>query len=119
MADVEATEFQFSFEVAGTPPEKFALIRMEGREALSELYRFDIDLVSADPDLDPEKIVNQPAVVAIDRDGDITRFHGIVTLFEQGEMGPEFVNYHAVIVPHLYNLNFTKHSQIFQDKTVK
>ena len=64
--ELEATELLFSFEVNGIASDKFALIRMEGREAVSELYRFDVDLVSADPDIDPEKIVNQPALVVID-----------------------------------------------------
>lgn len=119
MADVETTEMLFSFQVNGIPADKFALIRMEGREALSELYRFDVDLVSSDPDIDPEKIVNQSAVILIDRDDDVTAFHGIITQFEQRGMGPEFVDYHVVLVPRLYNLGFTKQCQIFMEKPVK
>jgi type VI secretion system secreted protein VgrG len=119
MADVETAEMLFSFQVNGIPAEKFAMIRMEGREAISELYRFDVDLVSGDPDVDPEKVVNQSAVIVIDRDGDLTMFHGIVTIFEQRERGPEFVNYHAVLVPRLHNLIHTKQCQIFLDKPVK
>jgi type VI secretion system secreted protein VgrG len=119
MADAEAQEILFKFQVNGMPPDKFALVRMEGREALSELYRFDLDLVSDDPDIDPEKIVNQPAVVAIDRDDDVTLFHGIITQFEQRGMGPEFVDYHMVLVPRVYNLGFTKQCQIFMEKPVK
>lgn len=119
MVEVEASEILLSFQVNGFPPEKFALTRMEGREAISELYEFAIDLVSADPDIDLDKVVNQSAVVLIDRDGDISRFHGIVTIFEQRSMGPEFVNYHAVLVPRLHNLAHTKQCQVFLDKDVK
>src|SRR5512140_2641634 len=119
MAEPEAEEIKFSFQVNGCDAGKFALVRIEGREAISECYRFDADIVSADPDIDPDKVVNQPAVVLIDRDGDITSFHGVIAIFEQRDMGPEFVNYHAVIVPRLYNLAFTKQCQIFLDKNLK
>jgi type VI secretion system secreted protein VgrG len=115
----ERSEILFSFVVEGLPADKFALVRMEGHEAISELYRFDVDIVSSDPDIDPDKVVNKACVVVIDRDGDLSLFHGIVSQFDQGDQGPEFVNYHVVLVPRLWNLGLPVQCQIFQEKDVK
>jgi type VI secretion system secreted protein VgrG len=115
----EKREILFTFKAASLPEDKFALVRMDGREAMSDLYQFSIDLVSADPDIDTGEIVNAPATLEIDRDGDISRFHGIVARFEQRDQGPEFVHYTALVVPRIYALNLTIQSQIFQDKNVK
>lgn len=116
--DSEARQILFTFTISGIAAEKFAVVRMEAREAISELYQLEVDLVSSDETVDPMQAVNQGATLVIDRDGDITRFQGIVVGFEQRERGPEFTAYHAVVAPRLWNLGLTRQCQIFLDKSV-
>ena len=115
----QAHELLFTFTTAALPPEKFGLVKVTGQESISELFQFDLDLVSADADVDSSQIVNRPARIEIDRDGNVAVLHGIVSRFEQRDQGPEFVNYHAVLVPRLYALELTRQCRVFLDKNVK
>lgn len=112
------SEVLFSFKSKGLSGDPLNVVGFEGREAVSELYEFRVDMVSGDPDLDAGLIVNQPATLEMEFKGDISRFHGIVASFEQREAGPEFVTYHAVLVPRVYRLGLTRRNRVFQGKTV-
>jgi type VI secretion system VgrG family protein len=100
------------------PDDTFSVARFEGREALSEPYHFRLELVAADPNLNADAVVNQPATLEIERDGDVSRVHGLVVRFEQHDHGPEFVNYVATLVPRLDLLGLVRQDRIFQEMTV-
>lgn len=111
-------EVIFRFFCDKLPDSTFSLVRLDGREALSSLFQFRLDLVAESAEVDPSEIVNHPARIEFEREGDISYYHGIVPLFEQRDRGPEFVNYHALLVPRLYLLTLTRQSMVFLDQTV-
>ncbi len=119
MPEITETDILFTFQVEGQPPDLFAVVRFDGHEAMSELYRFDIDLVSSNSDIDSDAIVNHSAVLMVERDGDVRHFHGIVSRFSEGDRGPEFVQYSVVLSPRLINLMHPVQCQIFQEKDIK
>ncbi len=43
---------RFTFTVSGLPEEEFVVLSFEGYEAISNPYRFEIDLVSEDLEVD-------------------------------------------------------------------
>ncbi|HEX7878379.1 MAG TPA: type VI secretion system tip protein TssI/VgrG, partial [Candidatus Eisenbacteria bacterium] len=109
---------RLEFQVKGLDPATFTPVKFEGVEAISELYRYEIDLVAPDTtEVDPDKVVGQPGVLTIDRAGDVTRFHGIVAVFELlGRGNNDATRFRVVMVPRLANLGLTKTSQVFLDK---
>lgn len=114
----DKSEVLFSFKSAGLSGDPLNVVTFEGEEAVSRPFAFRVDLVSGDPALDPNKVVNQPAVLEMEFDGDVSHFHGIVCRFEQGAQGPEFVNYHALLVPRLHLLGLHRRNRVFMGKTV-
>ena len=114
---VEETDVHFRFSSAGLREDTFLLVRLDGQEAISNTYELQIDLAAADPDVDPSQVLNQPATVEIEHLGDVTRFQGIVSLFEQRDRGPEFTFYRAIVVPRIYVLNLTRRNRVFLDNT--
>ncbi len=108
------------------PDGTLAVIRMDGAEELSRPYRFTIELVSSKPDLDLDKILEQPATLTLRR-GDAAggrrtaqtlRIHGALEVFEQLDPGPNWFNYRAVLVPRLQFLKLTCQSRIFQEQSI-
>lgn len=69
--------------VAQTPLGQNLLFKkLEGTEAVSELFKFDITFVSKDPNLQGRDIVGQPISLAIDTEAGSTRYlNGLVTDF--------------------------------------
>jgi type VI secretion system secreted protein VgrG len=106
-----------SFEVDGLSTE-LRVMRFEGHEALSQLYRFDITLACEDPALAFADLVGKPAVLTFKVDDEPRYAHGIVSRFEQGEEGKKLTLYRATIVPGVWRLQHRRDSRIFQAKSV-
>ncbi|MFH1490606.1 MAG: type VI secretion system tip protein TssI/VgrG [Pseudomonadota bacterium] len=112
------TEEKFQFVSQALPENTFGVVRFKGSEGLSKTYEFEIDLVAADPEIDLDKVLQNPATFTIIREeGDIP-FHGILARFEQLHAVDEYIFYRAVLVPKLWWLNLTHHNQAFLNKTV-
>jgi len=92
-----------------------------GREAVSELFEYTIDMVSEEPALDPSRILGQRITLTLRHTGTAERyFNGIVRKLEQGmPHGIGLRNYRAVVVPELWLTTLRRDSRIFQDKSVK
>jgi len=109
------TDSKFSFASKATPEDAWAVVRFSGEEGLGDLYRFEIDLVSDCPDIDPDRILEAPASLTIHRpEGDLP-FHGILSGFEMRQAYEEYVFYRAVLVPRFWWLSQTFHNQVFLD----
>lgn len=98
-----------------------------GVERMSALFHYELDLMSAQPDLDGDAIlaadawlgIKQPTVLASGKRGvQMLLIHGVLANFEQHARGDEGVRYKAVLVPRLWRLSLTSQSRIFQDLTV-
>jgi len=89
---------------------------IHGEEGLSQLYSFEILLVSEKADLDLEAILQSPAVFTIkSKNGDLP-YHGILASFEQLHKADAWVFYRAVLRPKLWWLTLTHHNQVFLNK---
>lgn len=109
---------KFLFVSKALAEDALAVVRFSGEEGLSRPYRFDIELVSDQPDIDLDQVLEQPATLTIRRaEGDIP-FHGILAEFEMLQAYGEHVFYRAVLVPKFWWLTLTTHNQIFLNKTL-
>lgn len=92
----------FAFEVSGLSS-ALRVARFMGREAISEPFRFDLTLVSEDPNVSFEDVVGKPALLTMR--GEEPRYvHGIVARFEERDGGKKSTTYHAVLVPKIHLL---------------
>lgn len=95
--------------------------RLTGTEGISELYRYELDLLSvAEENINPKDIVGKKVCVSIlaDDAGRQRYINGIVASFEMRGGDKEFNNYRATIVPNVWLLTLNKNTRVFQNKTV-
>ena len=77
-----------------------------GEEHISGLFRFDLELLSTESNLDPKKIVGQSVDIEIETaDGDWRPFNGICKSFQYKGGDDRAHYYHAEIVPTLWLLS--------------
>lgn len=97
----------------------FQVVGFDGVEAISELFRFEMDLLSTDPDIDLASLVGKNASLEISKDGEQRDFHGVIASLEQGaEAQFDHYCYKAVLVPRMWLMSLSKQNQIYQEKTV-
>jgi len=76
-----------------------------GEEGISELFRYDLELYSANPSLDATQIVGQAVTLQIPlSNGSFQYVNGIVGRFIQAGMDNRFVTYRAELHPWLWML---------------
>ena len=99
--------------------------RLVAREALSELFSFEVELLHEEsaPGFEPtvveaETMLGQSVSIKINqRDGTTRSLCGIVNQFSQGTRNTRFSFYYATIVPHVWILTQKRQSRIFQHKS--
>jgi len=94
----------------------FKVLEFRGREAISQPYRFDLELVSERPDLDLESLLHRPAFLAFAPGG--SGIHGLVHQAAQGESGQRLTRYRLTLVPQLAYLAHRTNQRIFQHLSV-
>jgi type VI secretion system secreted protein VgrG len=106
-------------------PDALLLAGLRGTEAVSEPFRFDLDLLApANTAVPFEKLLGQPATVAVQLPGGNRHLNGIVTEFRQGprvqaaDGRTAMIRYRAVLVPKFALLAHTVRSRIFQQIAV-
>ena len=95
--------------------------RFSGTEGVSELYRYEIELLATpQTTIDPKNIVGQKVCLGILVDGisKMRYFNGIVSSFEMSGGDGELNSYRAIVVPSLWLLTLNTNTRVFQDKTV-
>jgi type VI secretion system secreted protein VgrG len=118
MADSDRVQFRFEADIL--PEESLHVVGVSGREAISEPYRFEIDLVSNDHLIDLEALLTSPARLELDHNGAVFRaLHGVLASVEQLDSHADFARYRVVLVPRLWWLSLTSQNQIYQDKSVE
>ncbi|MHA6491899.1 type VI secretion system Vgr family protein [Pseudomonas borbori] len=110
-----ANETHFSLTIEGLEHD-LQVLEFSGREAISQPYRFEIELVSERPDLDLQSLLHQPAFLALSPDG--LGIHGIIYQVAQGESGKRLTRYTLSLVPQLSYLTHRTNQRIFQHLTV-
>lgn len=99
--------------------DKLLFRALAGEEALSEPFRFELDLAASDGAIAFDDIVGQPATVAFELSSGGTRYlNGVVARFAQVGSDQRFTHYRAVLRPWLWQLSQQRGCKIFQQQTV-
>src|ERR1700761_9062068 len=115
-ADQDSRIFQLA-----TPLGKDVLMlqRMEGTEALSQPFRWDLHLVSEKGDIDADDLLGKKITVSMVLPQGGTRyFHGVVAEFSQGGWLQQYYQYRILVRPWYWLLTRTADCRIYQGKTV-
>ncbi|MGA8030703.1 MAG: type VI secretion system tip protein TssI/VgrG [Bryobacteraceae bacterium] len=90
-----------------------------GGEAISQMFSFDLDLVSENDSLKFQDVVGQNVTLRIfDADGEERSWNGFISRFSQGSQDRRLTAYRAQMVPWLWFLTRTADCRIFQNQKV-
>lgn len=90
-----------------------------GKEAISQPFHFDLDLLSENDSFKFEDIVGKNVTLRIfDLDGSERYWNGFISRFSQGSRERQLTTYHAEMVPWLWFLTQTTDCRIFQNQKV-
>ena len=113
------TDKKFSFSSDALAPNTFGVVKFVGTEGISKCYTFEVTLVSDNLEVNLQDVMENPAKLTLHRgDGDDVSYHGILLSFEQLHEVNRLAFYRAHLVPRLTWLSFTKHNQVFLNKSV-
>ncbi|WP_248732226.1 type VI secretion system tip protein TssI/VgrG [Pseudomonas sp. MWU13-2517] len=110
-----ANQSAFTLAIDGEPS-GLKVLEFKGTETISQPYRFNLELVSEQPDLDLESLLHRQAYLGFDDQGH--GIHGLVYRVAQGDSGRRLTRYQISVVPHLAYLKHSSHQRIFQHMTV-
>ncbi|MFJ4493751.1 type VI secretion system tip protein TssI/VgrG [Pseudomonas atacamensis] len=106
-----ANETHFSLKVEDYVGD-LQVLSFTGTEGISQAYRFDLELVSENPDLDLEQLLHKQAFLAFDPQG--SGIHGQIYRVAQGDAGKRLTRYKVSIVPQLQYLHHRTNQRIYQ-----
>jgi type VI secretion system secreted protein VgrG len=99
-------------------PDALMVRSYRGEEAVSELFRYDLELYSQNASLDFTQIVGQAVTLQIPlSNGSFQYVNGIVGRFTQAGKDEVFTTYHAELHPWLWMLTMSADCRIFQNKS--
>ncbi|MFI8616867.1 type VI secretion system Vgr family protein [Acidovorax sp. NPDC077693] len=99
--------------------EQLQFRKLDGTEALSELYSLEIDLVSASKSIDPKALLGKAASVEVEIEGLGKRYlSGLVTHFGMQGQDHRWGSYRMRLRPWLWVATRKTDFKIFQHKTV-
>ncbi|GKT25482.1 type VI secretion system tip protein TssI/VgrG [Acidovorax sp. SUPP3334] len=99
--------------------EQLQFRQLQGKEALSELFSLDVDLLSESKSIDPKALLGKSATVVVETEGGGRRYlDGIVTRFGLQGQDHRFYTYKARLSPWLWLATRQSDFKIFQNKTV-
>lgn len=89
---------------------RLQVLRFNGREALNQPYRFDLELIGLAPPLNPDALLGQPAFLRLDGESGI---HGIVHSVSLSAHDPHRIGYRLTLVPYLQHLEQGPRRRVF------
>jgi len=110
-----ANDTHFSLAIDGVEHD-LQVLAFTGREAISQPYRFDLELVSERPDLALQGLLHKSAFLSFSPAGN--GIHGLIHRVAQGESGKRLTRYRVTLVPQLAYLAHRTDQRIFQHLTV-
>ncbi|WP_407730278.1 type VI secretion system Vgr family protein [Pseudomonas helleri] len=111
------SDLRFTFEPL--QGDAFEVVAFKLEEGLSQPFKLTLDLVSHDPAVDFNRVLDLGALFTVWRGETPVRYvHGLVSLFRQGDTGFRRTRYHAVIEPTLARAGLRSNWRMFQYKTV-
>jgi type VI secretion system secreted protein VgrG len=110
-----ANQPRFMLTLDGVPSE-LKVLEFTGKEAISQPYRFDLELVSERPDIELESLLHRQAFLSFDvRGGGV---HGQIFRVGQGDSGARLTRYQISLVPRLAYLSQRINQRVFQHLSV-
>jgi type VI secretion system secreted protein VgrG len=120
MVTYKTNEPYYELKLSDIPENTLHVLSFEGEEEISRLFKYRIDLISKEPDLDPKDILNKKATFVMNRgDEDPLNTNGIISRFEQRGRTPNYVFYYAELVPKLWRMELTFQSVVYQNKNIE
>jgi type VI secretion system secreted protein VgrG len=110
-----ANDTHFSLAIDGVEHD-LQVLAFTGREAISQPYRFDLELISERPDLALQSLLHKSAFLSFSPAGD--GIHGLIHRVAQAESGKRLTRYRVTLVPQLAYLTHRTDQRIFQHLTV-
>jgi len=96
--------------------DELLLTSFEGVELISDLFEFQIEVLSKNHSIKPEALIGKTVTLTIQNDIGRT-FNGFVSQFVYGEVqGENLRTYRLTMVPWLWFLSKTNNHRIFQEK---
>ena len=100
--------------------ETINVLSFEGKEKISDLFEYQIRIISDNPALDSSKILNKSAVFTFNRgEDDPIKIHGIISNIEQYGKSNEYAFYKVVLVPKLWRLKLVFQNEVYQNLDIK
>jgi type VI secretion system secreted protein VgrG len=93
---------------------------LTGREGISQIFKFDLDVLSDQNSIDFKTIIGQKVTIRVLlSDGSNERyFNGYVSRFAQSGSDTKFTHYQMEVVPWLWFLTRSSDCRIFQNETI-
>jgi type VI secretion system secreted protein VgrG len=89
-----------------------------GSEAISQLFHFDLDLLSENDSIKFQDVVGKNVTLHVNTAEGPRHFNGFISRFSQGSQDRRLTAYHAQMVPWLWFLTRTADCRIFQNQKV-
>jgi type VI secretion system secreted protein VgrG len=99
-------------------PDALLLRRMNAQESVSQLFLYQLDLLSEDDAISFDGIVGKKVSIHLQTVDSERGFSGYISRFSQGGRDERFTYYHAEMRPWLWFLTRKADCRIFQRKTV-
>jgi len=112
------TQVAYGFTSQGMAEDLFQVVSFSGEEAVSTLYRFTIELISKDRDLDEERLLSNGCELWLQVGETQRQVQGILAEFEALHQVGEYTLYRAVLVPQLWQLSLYRASEVYLDMSV-
>lgn len=105
---------RFSFVIQGLPADLFKVLRFEGKEAISQPFRFEVTLISGNLDLDLDGALGRQACLTIEVGTHRRQVFGVMdALIHERQTPTGGALRRAVLVPRLSALTFSVQNQIY------
>jgi len=98
--------------------DELLLTSFEGTEYISDLFEFQIEVLSSNHSITPDQLMGKPVTLLVKTDQNRT-FNGYISQFTYGEDRGTFRVYHLTMVPWLWFLSKNSNNRIFQEMTTK
>jgi type VI secretion system secreted protein VgrG len=99
--------------------DKLLLANLSGREAISRLFSFHLDLLTEQGPIEFSDILGQSVTISIVQSDDTRRyFNGIVSRFSLSGADERFMHYQMEVVPWTWKLTRYADCKIFHNKSV-
>jgi type VI secretion system secreted protein VgrG len=120
MPESYSQENRFLFVETPLAPNKLLLESYTGHEAISELFSFQLELLSEDQKIDFASLLGSKISFGVNGPDGAKKRHiqGIVTAFAQLPSRERVAHYRATVSPSVWKLTRKRQSRIFQQKTV-